>query len=196
MSEQFKRDMQEFEFRAKMFLNKRKVAYRALILFAFLFAGISVGRFVSGSYSINDLTIFIDTIVISTFIGIVSYILGWDSQKRNDFGMEYNELRFNYIMQSIKIVDDKISSMCKNSDDNKSAQKNGLHSWLSDLQEYNKVNAKAYFQMCYRDFIGFVKFFHFRKNFDLIINRPRFHVHCFYDLPWSSYGNGKISQNL
>ena len=128
MSEQFKRDMQEFEFRAKMFLNKRKVAYRALILFAFLFAGISVGRYVSGSYSINDLTIFIDTIVISTFIGIVSYILGWDSQKRNDFGMEYNELRFNYIMQSIKIVDDKISSMCKNSDDNKSAQKNGLHS--------------------------------------------------------------------
>ena len=48
MSEQFKRDMQEFEFRAKMFLNKRKVAYRALILFAFFFAGISVGRYVSG----------------------------------------------------------------------------------------------------------------------------------------------------
>ena len=121
MSEQFKRDMQEFEFRAKKFLNKQKVANLALISFAFFFAGISVGRYVSGSYSINDLIIFINTLVISTFIGIASYILGWDSQKRNDFGMEYSELRFNNIMQSIKIVDDKISSMCKNSDDNKSA---------------------------------------------------------------------------
>ena len=80
--------------------------------------GISIGLYLSNSYPISTLTLTINAIVISAFIGAVSLVLGWDSQRRGDFGMEYSEIRFNYVMQFIKIVDDKVSSFDKILKDN------------------------------------------------------------------------------
>ena len=80
--------------------------------------GISIGLYLSNSYPISALTLTINAIVISAFIGAVSLVLGWDSQRRGDFGMEYSEMRFNYVMQFIKIVDDKVSSFDKILKDN------------------------------------------------------------------------------
>ena len=75
--------------------------------------GISIGLYLSNSYPISTLTLTISAIVISLFIGAGSYILGWDSQRRGYFWMEYSNMRFNYVMQFIKIVDDKVSSFDK-----------------------------------------------------------------------------------
>ena len=83
-----------------------------------LYIGISIGLYLSNSYPISTLTLTINAIVISAFIGAVSLVLGWDSQRRGDFGMEYSEIRFNYVMQFIKIVDDKVSSFDKILKDN------------------------------------------------------------------------------
>ena len=82
------------------------------------YIGISIGLYLSNSYPISTLTLTINAIVISLFIGAVSYILGWDSQKRGDLWMEYSEMRFNFVTQFIKIVDDKVSSFDKILKDN------------------------------------------------------------------------------
>ena len=118
MNEQFNKDLEGFEHKFKMFIKKRKKAYRTLGMTIGLYIGISIGLYLSNSYPISTLTLTINAIVISLFIGAVSYILGWDSQRRGDLWMEYSEMRFNYVMQFIKIVDDKVSSFDKILKDN------------------------------------------------------------------------------
>ena len=118
MNEQFNKDLEGFEREVKMYIKKRKIAYLTLDITIFFFIGISIGLYLSNSYPISTLTLTINAIVISAFIGAVSLVLGWDSQRRGDFGMEYSEIRFNYVMQFIKIVDDKVSSFDKILKDN------------------------------------------------------------------------------
>ena len=113
MNEQFNKDLEGFEREVKMYIKKRKIAYLTLDITIFFFIGISIGLYLSNSYPISTLTLTISAIVISLFIGAGSYILGWDSQRRGYFWMEYIDMRFNYVMQFIKIVDDKVSSFDK-----------------------------------------------------------------------------------
>ena len=113
MNEQFNKDLEGFEHKFKMFIKKRKKAYRTLDMTIGLYIGISIGLYLSNSYPISNLTLTINAIIISLCIGAVSLILGWDSQRRGDLGKEYSQWRFNYVMQFIKIVEDKISSLNK-----------------------------------------------------------------------------------
>ena len=118
MNENFNKDVKILEYKFKVFLRKRKIATSVLSFSIWVFIGISISLYLSNSLQIDNLTLTIYAIVISVFIGIASFFLGWDSQKRGDFGMEYSELRFNYVMQYIKIVDDKISSLNEILEDN------------------------------------------------------------------------------
>ena len=118
MNENFNNDLKGFECELKVFLEKRKIALFMLAITIGFIIGILTELNLSNSLQIDNLTLTIYAIVISVIIGIVSMFLGWDSQKRGDFGMEYSELRFNYVMQYIKIVDDKISSLNKILEDN------------------------------------------------------------------------------
>ena len=118
MNENFNKDVKILEYKFKVFLRKRKIATSVLSFSIWVFIGISISLYLSNSLQIDNLTLTIYAIVISVFIGIASFFLGWDSQKRGDFGMEYSELRFNYVMQYINIVDDKISSLNKILEDN------------------------------------------------------------------------------
>ena len=113
MNEQFGKDLKEFECKFKEFSKRRKIAYSTLSMIIGIFIGISIVLYLSNSYPINNLTLTIDAIVISVFIGTVSWVLGWDTRRRGDLGMEYSEFRFNYVMQFIKIVDDNVSSLKK-----------------------------------------------------------------------------------
>ena len=118
MNENFNNDLKGFECELKVFLEKRKKASFMLFGTIWFFIGILIELYLSNSLPVDNLTLTIYAIVISVIIGIVSMFLGWDSQKRGDFGREYSELRFNYVMQYIKIVDDKISSLNKILEDN------------------------------------------------------------------------------
>ena len=108
MNNKFDNDIKGFNCKLSEFLKKRKEAYLTIDIIIGFFIGISATLYLSNLYPINNLTLTINTMVISALIGALSLILGWDSQKRGDFGMEYSELRFNYVMQFIKIVYDKI----------------------------------------------------------------------------------------
>ena len=108
INKQFEKDIEGFKCKLRKFLKKRKEAYLTIDIIIGFFIGISATLYLSNLYPINNLTLTINTMVISALIGALSLILGWDSQKRGDFGMEYSELRFNYVMQFIKIVYDKI----------------------------------------------------------------------------------------
>jgi hypothetical protein len=74
-----------------------------------MFVGISVTLYLLNELPFDNLTFSLYAIVISLFIGFASLLVAWDSQKRGDLGMENSELRFNYVMQYIKVVDDKLT---------------------------------------------------------------------------------------
>lgn len=118
MNKNFTKDVKVFEYKFKAYLRKSKIASSVLSSSIGVFIGISISLYLSNSLSIDNLTLTIYAIVISVFIGIASFFLGWGSQKRGDFGIEYIELRFIYVMQYINIVDDKISSLNKILEDN------------------------------------------------------------------------------
>ena len=113
MNKQYENDVKGFEYKLKAYVKKRKIALYMLSTAIMFYIGISLGLYLPDSNYIGNLTLTINAIIISMFIGAASWFFAWDAQKRNDIGMEYNELRFNYVMQFLKIIDDRISLLNK-----------------------------------------------------------------------------------
>lgn len=113
MNKQYENDLKGFECKLKAYVKKRKIKLVVLSMAIGFYIGISLGLYLPDSNYIGNLTLTINAIIISMFIGAASWVFAWDAQKRNDMGMEYNELRFNYVMQFLKIIDDRISLLNK-----------------------------------------------------------------------------------
>lgn len=113
MNTNFGNDLKGFQNKLGEFIKKRKTSVSIFWVSIGVFMGISLSMYLSNELPIDSLTISLYAIVISLFIGFASLLVAWDSQKRGDFGKEYSELRFNYVMQYIKVVDDKLSELKK-----------------------------------------------------------------------------------
>jgi hypothetical protein len=108
LNKNYEKDLEGFTKEFKSFLKIRKIKMLTFFTLIGIFIGISVTLYLLNELIIDNLTFSLYAIVISLFIGFASLLVAWDSQRRGDFGMKYSELRFNYIMQYIKVVDDKL----------------------------------------------------------------------------------------
>lgn len=116
MNQEYDCDDDEFQKRFKRADRTRRVLFFLEGLFLGTFVGVLIAIYILYRLPLTSFGLSVASVGVAIVIASISFLLAWDTSKRADFGWQYTQMRFNYVMKFLKIVHDEISPLKSSQD--------------------------------------------------------------------------------